>query len=134
MKSLCGFLSPDGTFIECESWEHLDTAKKLVSEYYPNKTFQYKNRLTYEDFLFDSGWVSFTSRGASFRFRVTEGFSSRIQLLSDSQKEFMVLHLEKANNDDQRNSMLELLARNDYYQEDLLLQKYDDCHPERTMM
>lgn len=47
-----GWLSPDGKLFECETWEHMDSAEKLVEE------FGYVSQYNREDqTLLDNGWA-----------------------------------------------------------------------------
>ena len=118
--SLCGFLAPDGIFTECDSWEHMQTAENIAKEKY-NKTFQ--NSHEAEQYLYEVGYVGFYARavGHTWISRV----DGRIILLTDAQKDFVISHLTRANNNDQKKSMEDLLRWNDDYQEYSILSHYE---------
>ena len=118
--SLCGFLAPDGVFTECDSWEHMQTAADISKEKY-NKTFQHLYEA--EDYLYEIGYVVFYARAVGYT--GISRIGNRIILLSEAQKDFIITHLDKANNKDQKKSMEDLLKCNDDYQEDSILNHYE---------
>ena len=104
----------------------MDKAQELVETHYPESKTQFTNCLACEEYLYTLGWVGFYARESSFRFRVKETVGYRTQVLTKEQIDFILENLENANNDDQKQSMLEVLRHNEAYQEILLLQQYDD--------
>ena len=129
--SLSGFLAPDGTFTECESWEHTDTAKIICEEKY-NKEFL--SGIKAEDFLYDQGYCGFYARGASHRFLVNvnenekakDAKKKRVCLLTDEQHDFIISNLANANNDDQKAEIEEMLEWDSEYREESALKYYED--------
>lgn len=118
--SLCGFLAPDGIFTECDSWEHMQTAANIAKEKY-NRTFQHSYEA--EQYLYEVGYVGFYARAVGHTW--ISQVDNRIILLTDVQKDFVISHLTRANNNDQKNSMEDLLRWNDEYQEDSILSHYE---------
>lgn len=118
--SLCGFLAPDGTFTECDSWEHMQTAENIAKEKY-NKTFQHSYEA--EQYLYEVGYVGFYARAVGYIW--ISRIDNRIILLTEAQKDFVISHLAKANNKDQKESMEDLLKWNDEYKEDSILSHYE---------
>ena len=119
--SLCGFLAPDGTFTECDSWEHMQTAANIAGEKY-DRTFPHLYEA--EQYLYEIGYVGFYARAVGYTW--VSRVNNRILLLTDAQKDFVIDHLNKANNKDQRKSMEDLLKWNDEYQEDSILSQYEN--------
>ena len=118
--SLCGFLAPDGTFTECDSWEHMQTAANIAKEKY-HRTFQHSYEA--EQYLYEVGYVGFYARAVGYTW--ISRIDNRIILLTDVQKDFVISHLTRANNNDQKKSMEDLLRWNDEYQEDSILSHYE---------
>ena len=106
---LSGFVSPDGTYTYCESYEHLDVAQTIVSKLCGTII----NRIRAEDYLFEHGYIELNSRGATFRFFIEDGTSKRMRGLSEEQKDFLINNLSNANNDSQLEDMQRLLKYND---------------------
>ena len=118
--SLCGFLAPDGTFTECDSWEHMQTAVNIAKEKY-DRTFQHLYEA--EQYLSEVGYIGFYARAVGYT-----GISqvdNRIIPLTDAQKDFIIDHLVQASNKDQKKSMEDLLQWDDEYQEDSILSQYE---------
>ena len=118
--SLCGFLAPDGTFTECDSWEHIQTAATIAKEKY-NRTFQHSYEA--EQYLYEVGYIGFYARAVGHTWISRIG--NHIILLTDAQKDFVIDHLARANNNDQKKSMEDLLKWSDEYQEDSILSHYE---------
>ena len=118
--SLCGFLAPDGTFTECDSWEHMQTAENIAKEKY-NRTFRHSYEA--EQYLYEVGYVGFYARAVTHTW--VSQVNRRIILLTDVQKDFVIDHLARANNNDQKKSMEDLLKWSDEYQEDSILSHYE---------
>ena len=107
---LCGYLLQDATYIECGSYEHLETAKEIAHKYY-NETI--KSGIKAEDFLYEKGVVGFFSRNAGHRFISEE--KGNILLLTKEQLDFIINNLDNANNDEQKNAIKEILDFHDGY-------------------
>ena len=118
--SLCRFLAPDGTFTECDSWEHMQTAANIAREKY-NRTFQHLHEA--EQYLYEVGYVGFYARAVGYT--GISRIDNRIILLTEAQKDFVTNHLARANNKNQKKSMEDLLEWNDEYQEDSILSHYE---------
>lgn len=56
--AIIGFLPPDGVFIPCHSWGHMDTAIRICKDL--NQKFT--NGVEAEEYLLQLGYVVFTSR------------------------------------------------------------------------
>ena len=115
---LSGFLAPDGAFTECPSWSHTYEAEKICKEKF-NKEFY--SGIEAEDFLYEQGYVGFYARNASHRFIV----NGNIILLTDKQLDFIINNIDKANNDDQRKDIEDLLRYNEDYSEHSIIQHYE---------
>ena len=50
-----GILSPNGSFVECESYEHLELAKEIAEKL--NSDYKYKNGVECETYLQKLGYV-----------------------------------------------------------------------------
>lgn len=114
---LCGFLAPDGTYTECEFFEHLDLANNIAEKKY-NQNFE--SRLQAEDYLYDLGYIGLYARNASHLFRNRNNVRQTI-LLTKEQINFLILNLENTNNESQKTSIQELLTRNEDYIEQSIL-------------
>lgn len=113
---LSGFLAPDGNYIECESYAHMDTATKIVEQLFPEESTgsgMRDERLLVEE----KGYVAFYARGAAFR-------SSGGRLLTDEQKGF--LEGCAPNNDDQKKSIDMILSIDTDRREDSVLSRYEE--------
>lgn len=50
-----GILSPDGSFIECESYEHLELAKEIAEKL--NSEYSHKSRIVCKEYLQKLGYI-----------------------------------------------------------------------------
>lgn len=50
-----GILSPDGNFIECKSYEHLDLAKEIAEKL--NSDYMYKGHIACEEYIQKLGYI-----------------------------------------------------------------------------
>ena len=116
---LSGFLAPDGIYTECEYFGHMSAAKIIVEEKY-NKSL---GGWDAEKFLYEQGYVGFYARNVGHTWR--SKINKRIITLTDEQRDFIIAHLEDANNDDQKRSMFEMLEWDDAYREDSILHHYE---------
>ena len=55
-----GILSPNGSFTECESYEHLDLAKEIAEKL--NSEYSHKNRCACEEYLQKLGYIIVRAR------------------------------------------------------------------------
>ena len=116
---LIGFLAPDGTYTECEHFGHMDHAKDLVEEGYD----KILNGIDAERFLYENGYVGFYARNVGHEW--LSKVDRHIITLTDEKRDFIIMHLEDTNNDDQKKSMFELLEWDDAYREDSILHHYE---------
>ncbi len=96
-NGLCGYLSPDGEYIACKSYEHMPTATQIVKRTAPQKIsgsdFQNEKYL-----LEEVGYVEFTARGCIFKMR---GVNKERRYLTSAQTQFLEDHIAHSNNSDQ---------------------------------
>lgn len=104
-NGLCGFLSPNGIFIEAESYEHMEIATEIVEKEY-GKTL---TGIESERLILEKGYIGFYSRDVGFQWFVNHS----IRTLTDEQVTFVVENMKYANNSQQKQSIQELLERND---------------------
>ena len=104
-NGLCGFLSPNGIFIEAESYEHMEIATEIVEKEY-GKTL---TGIESEWLILEKGYIGFYSRDVGFQWFVNHS----IRTLTDEQVTFVVENMKYANNSQQKQSIQELLERND---------------------
>lgn len=79
-----GWLSPDGSFVQCGTYEHLAIAKSLVDKYYPNDPNTHN-----DDILYNNGWVHITISQLDHAYRI--GWS---KYLTEYQKQFLKRYFE----------------------------------------
>lgn len=104
-NGLCGFLSPNGIFTEAEPYEHMEIATEIVEKEY-GKTL---SGIESERLLLEKGYIGFYSRDVGFQWFVNHF----IRPLTDEQVTFVVKNMKYANNSQQKQSIQELLERND---------------------
>ena len=104
-NGLCGFLSPNGIFKEVAPYEHMEIATEIVEKEY-GKTL---SRIESERLLLENGYIGFYSRDVGFQWFVNHF----IRPLTDEQVTFVVENMKYANNSQQKQSIQELLERND---------------------
>mgnify|MGYP006911231540 FL=1 len=104
-NGLCGFLSPKGTFTEAKPYEHMEIATEIVEKEY-GKTL---SGIESERLLLENGYIGFYSRDVGFQWFVNHS----IRPLTDEQVTFVVENMKYANNSEQKQSIQELLERND---------------------
>lgn len=104
-NGLCGFLSPNGIFKEAAPYEHMEIATEIVEKEY-GKTL---SGIESERLLLENGYIGFYSRDVGFQWFVNHF----IRLLTDEQVTFVVENMKYANNSQQKQSIQELLERND---------------------
>lgn len=104
-NGLCGFLSPNGIFKEVAPYEHMEIATEIVEKEY-GKTL---SGIESERLLLEKGYIGFYSRDVGFQWFVNHF----IRPLTDEQVTFVVENMKYANNSQQKQSIQELLERND---------------------
>ena len=104
-NGLCGFLSPNGIFKEVAPYEHMEIATEIVEKEY-GKTL---SGIESERLLLENGYIGFYSRDVGFQWFVNHF----IRPLTDEQVTFVVQNMKYANNSQQKQSIQELLERND---------------------
>ena len=104
-NGLCGFLSPNGIFKEAAPNEHMEIATEIVEKEY-GKTL---SGIESERLLLENGYIGFYSRDVGFQWFVNHF----IRPLTDEQVTFVVENMKYANNSQQKQSIQELLERND---------------------
>lgn len=104
-NGLCGFLSPNGIFKEVAPYEHMEIATEIVEKEY-GKTL---SGIESERLLLENGYIGFYSRDVGFKWFVNHF----IRPLTDEQVTFVVENMKYANNSQQKQSIQELLERND---------------------
>lgn len=104
-NGLCGFLSPNGIFKEVAPYEHMEIATEIVEKEY-GKTL---SGIESERLLLENGYIGFYSRDVGFQWFVNHF----IRPLPDEQVTFVVENMKYANNSQQKQSIQELLERND---------------------
>lgn len=103
-NGLCGFLSPNGIFKEVAPYEHMEIATEIVEKEY-GKTL---SGIESERLLLENGYIGFYSRDVGFQWFVNHF----IRPLTDEQVTFVVENMKYANNSQQKQSIQELLERN----------------------
>ena len=94
-----GILSPDGTFIECESYDHLDLAKKIAEEL--NSEYSHKNGTACEEYLQKLGYIIVRARDIYGLVGYLDD-NDKIIYLSDEQKKWLEEHYDEFPSDKQR--------------------------------
>ena len=98
----------------------MQTAANITKKKY-SRTFQHSYEA--EQYLYEVGYVGFYARAV--RYTRISRVDNRIVPLTEAQKDFVIDHLARANNKDQKKSMEDLLKWNDEYQEDSILSHYE---------
>ena len=84
-----GFLKPNGTLIECESWEHMEKACDIADEI----GISYKNKLDAEIALQLQGYIVIRARDIYGRIGQFDNNGGRIHL-SKEQKDWLEANYE----------------------------------------
>ena len=108
-----GILSPDGSFIECESYEHLDLAKEIAEKL--NSEYQHKNRIDCEEYLQKLGHVIVRARDVYGLIGCLD-HDGNVIYLSDEQKKWLEEHYDEFPTDKQR-SVDDLIDHNGWHTE-----------------
>ena len=94
-----GILSPDGSFIECESYEHLDLAKEIARKL--NGEYLHKDGLACEEYLQKLGYIIVRVRDVYGLIGYLDD-NDKIIYLSDEQKKWLEDNYDKFPTDKQR--------------------------------
>jgi hypothetical protein len=103
-----GILSPNGSFIECESYEHLDVAKEIAEKL--NSEYAYKNGVACEEYLQKLGYIIVRARDVYGLIGYLDD-DDKFIYLSDEQKKWLEDHYAEFPTDKQR-SVDALIDRN----------------------
>lgn len=98
---MIGFLSPEGKFYECSSWEHGYKAKELCD----SLNIEYQNSVDAETNLLDIGYICFRARDIycnHAKHWVTP-------IISDKAINFVKDNIESMENSDKKESALSML-------------------------
>ena len=94
-----GILSPNGSFIECESYEHIDLAKEIVEKL--NSEYSHKNGVDCEIYLQKLGYIFIRARDVFGLIGYLDDFG-KVIYLSDEQKKWLEEHYDNFPTDKQR--------------------------------
>lgn len=94
-----GILSPDGNFIECESYEHLDLAKEIAKKL--NSEYSHKSGLDCEEYLQKLGYVVVRARDVYGLIGYLDD-NGKFIYLSDKQKKWLEDNYDNFPTDKQR--------------------------------
>lgn len=95
---MIGFLSPKGTFFECESYEHIYYAKQICKDYY---SYNAEHGVAAEDYLLSKGWIVF---------RTSDVYNNRKGSITDEQINFINCSLtEIVTNHEIKDSLSDML-------------------------
>lgn len=90
--NLIGILSPNGSFIECESYEHLELAKEIAEKL--NSDYSYKNGIECEKYLQKMGYIIVRSRDVYGLIGYLDD-NNKMICLSDEQKKWLEDNYDK---------------------------------------
>lgn len=94
-----GILSPSGSFIECESYEHLDLAQEIAEKL--NSEYSHKNRITCEEYLQKLGYIMVRARDVYGLIGYLDD-DNKVIHLSDEQKKWLEKYYDEFPADKQR--------------------------------
>ncbi len=94
-----GILSPNGSFIECESYEHLDLAKEIAGKL--NSDYSYKTGFACEKYLQKLGYIIVRARDVYGLVGYLND-DGKFIYLSDEQKKWLEDNYDKFPTDKQR--------------------------------
>lgn len=94
-----GILSPNGNFIECESYEHLELAKEIAEKL--NSDYSYKSGIACEEYLQKLGYIIVRTRDVYGLIGYLDD-NDKIINLSDKQKKWLEDNYDKFPTDKQR--------------------------------
>lgn len=94
-----GILSPNGNFIECKSYEHLNLAKKIAEKL--NSKYSHKSDLACEEFLQKLGYVIIRAHDVYGLIGYLDD-DDKVIHLSNEQKKWLEANYDKFPTDKQR--------------------------------
>lgn len=94
-----GILSPNGSFIECESYEHLDLAKEIAEKL--NSEYSHKNRLICEEYLQKLGYIIVRVRDVYGLIGYLDD-NDKVIYLTNEQKNWLESHYDEFPKDKQK--------------------------------
>ncbi len=94
-----GILSPNGSFTECESYEHLDLAQEIAEKL--NSEYSYKNRIACEEYLQKLGYIIVRAHDVYGLIGYIDD-DNKVIHLSDKQKKWLEDHYDEFPTDKQR--------------------------------
>ena len=103
-----GILSPNGSFTECENYEHLDLAKEIAKKL--DNEYAYKNGVVCEEYLQKLGYIIVRARDVYGLIGYLDD-NDTIIYLSDEQKKWLENNYDEFPTDKQR-SIDDLIDRN----------------------
>ena len=107
-----GILSPNGSFIECESYEHLDLAKEIAEKL--NSDYSHKNGVACEEYLQKLGYIIVRARDVYGLIGYLN--DGKVICLSNEQEKWLENHYDDFQTDKQR-SIDDLIDHNSWYKE-----------------
>ena len=108
-----GILSPNGSFIECESYGHLNLAKEIAEKL--NSEYSHKDGIECEEYLQKLGYIIVRARDVYGLVGYLDD-NNKIIYLSDEQKKWLEDNYDKFPTDKQR-SVDDLIDHNGWYKE-----------------
>ena len=106
-----GILSPNGSFIECESYEHLELAKEIAEKL--NSEYSHKNGVVCEEYLQKLGYIIVRARDVYGLIGYLDD-DDKVIYLSDEQKKWLEDNYDEFPTDKQR-SVDDLIDHNGWY-------------------
>ncbi len=94
-----GILSPNGNFIECESYEHLDLAEEIAEKL--NSEYSHKSRIACEEYLQKLGYIVVRAHDVYGLIGYLDD-DDKFIYLSDEQKKWLEKHYDEFPTDKQR--------------------------------
>lgn len=94
-----GILSPNGSFIECKSYEHLDLAKEIAEKL--NSEYSHENGIVCEEYLQKLGYIIVRAHDMYGLIGYLDD-DNKVIHLSDEQKKWLEEHYDKFPADKQR--------------------------------
>lgn len=94
-----GILSPNGSFIKCENYEHLALAKEIAEKL--NSDYSYESSIACEEYLQKLGYVIIRSHDVYGLIGYLNN-DGKVIHLSDEQKKWLEVNYDKFPTDKQR--------------------------------
>ena len=114
-KYLSGFVASDGTYTECLTYAHMDTATEIVEQLFPHD-LKYSGIQNEDCLINEKAYIALYARGAAF--------DNYDYPLTKEQREF----LENAvpNNDEQKKAINRILELDREMHEGSILSRYEE--------